>query len=47
MSEHEHEKQSEPSSEEREETIEDLDVAEGDAEEVKGGLGRRDAPAEK
>jgi hypothetical protein len=37
MGEHEHEKRSEPSSEEREETIEDLDVAEGDAEDVKGG----------
>jgi hypothetical protein len=38
MSEHEHEKQSEAPSEEREETIEDLEVAEGDAEDVKGGL---------
>jgi hypothetical protein len=37
MSEHEHEKQSEPASEEREETIEDLDVPEGDADDVKGG----------
>ena len=38
----EHEQQSEPDSEEREETIEDLDVAEGDAEDVKGGvLGQR------
>lgn len=41
MSEHEHEKQSEPSTEEREETIEDLDVAESDAEDVKGGLGSK------
>ena len=39
MSEHEHGQQAEP--EEREETIEDLDVAEGDAEDVKGGLGQR------
>ncbi|MEK6274973.1 MAG: hypothetical protein AABM30_06485 [Actinomycetota bacterium] len=38
MSEHEHDQQSEPSSEEREETIEDLDVAEGEAADVKGGL---------
>ena len=36
----EHEQQTEP--EEREETIEDLEVAEGDAEDVKGGvLGER------
>ena len=41
MSEHEHEEQSEPGSEEKEETIQDLDVAEGDAEDVKGGLGGR------
>ena len=40
MSEHEH--QSDPNAEEREETIEDLEVSEGDAEDVKGGaLGSR------
>jgi hypothetical protein len=41
MSDHEHEQQSEPTSEDHEETIEDLDVAEGDAGDVKGGLGQR------
>ncbi len=41
MSDHEHDQQSEPNAEEREATIEDLDVAEGDAEDVKGGLGHR------
>ena len=44
MSEHEHEQQSEPKPEEREETIADLDVAEGDAEDVKGGAGVRHRP---
>jgi hypothetical protein len=38
VSEQEHEHRSEETSEEREETIEDLDVAEGDAEDVKGGI---------
>ena len=37
MSDQEHEQHSEPDSEEKEETIADLDVAEGDAEDVKGG----------
>ncbi len=44
MSEHEHEQQSDPTSEEKEETIQDLEVAEGDAEDVKGGLGGRYKP---
>jgi hypothetical protein len=39
VSEHEHEQKSEP--EEREETLEDLEVAETDAEDVKGGLGQK------
>lgn len=38
MTEQEREQQSD-NSEEREATIEDLDVAEGDAEDVKGGVG--------
>ena len=37
MSEQEHEQQSEPGTEESAETLEDLDVAEDDAEDVKGG----------
>lgn len=37
MSEHEHEKLSEPSSEDREETMKDLDVPEDDSKDVKGG----------
>ena len=37
MSEYEHEPQSEESSEEREETMKDLDVPEGEGEDVKGG----------
>ncbi len=36
MTEHEHEQESE-TPEEREETVKDLDVPEGDAEDVKGG----------
>jgi hypothetical protein len=46
MSEHEHE-QPKPSTDEREETIEDLEVTEGDAEDVKGGLGQRLSPVQK
>lgn len=38
MGEQDHEKQNEAASDEREATIEDLDVAEGDAEDVKGGV---------
>jgi hypothetical protein len=38
MSDQGHEQQSEESAEEREETMKDLDVPEGEAEDVKGGL---------
>jgi hypothetical protein len=37
MSEQEHEQQKEETSEEREETLKDLDVPEEDGEDVKGG----------
>ena len=43
MSEHEHEQQSEETSEEREETMKDLEVPEDESKDVKGGLGSKDA----
>ena len=38
MSEQEHEQQTDETTEEREETMKDLDVPEGSADEVKGGV---------
>lgn len=38
MTDQEHEQASEETAEEREETLKDLEVQEGDAEDVKGGL---------
>jgi hypothetical protein len=37
----EHEQRDEETSEEREETIKDLDVPEGESEDVKGGIGSK------
>jgi hypothetical protein len=47
MSEHEHEKQSGPTSEEPEETMKDLDVPEEEGMDVKGGLGKWYSPIQK
>jgi len=41
MSEQEHEQQSEETSDEREETMKDLDVPEEEGKDVKGGVGSK------
>ena len=40
MSEHEHEQQSDKTEDETDEAMQDLDVPEGDAEDVTGGTGK-------
>jgi hypothetical protein len=44
LSEHEHDQQSEETSEEREETMQDLDVPEEEATDVAGGRQKWEAP---